>query len=34
LPSSVANPLDAILKSSGSGFRADWAGVGKPAGRA
>ncbi|MDM0072908.1 sigma-54 dependent transcriptional regulator [Variovorax sp. J2P1-59] len=30
----VANPLDAILKSSGTGFHADWTGVGKPAGRA
>ncbi|MDM0103888.1 sigma-54 dependent transcriptional regulator [Variovorax sp. J22R24] len=33
-PSGVANPLDAILKSSGNGFRADWTGAGKPAGRA
>jgi DNA-binding NtrC family response regulator len=34
-PSSiVANPLDAILKPAGNGFRADWAGAGKPAGRA
>jgi DNA-binding NtrC family response regulator len=32
MPSSV--PIDAIMKSAGNGFRADWAGAGKPAGRA
>jgi len=30
----VGDPLDAMLKTPGPGFRADWSGAGKPAGRA